>query len=398
MRRNLWLGGLAALLIAPAGASAQTTVKVGMMMPYSGPVADVGQQLDRGVDLFLRHNPTTPKGNKVELIKRDTTGPNPEVAKRLATELVTRDRVSILAGIIYSNNAFAVQDVCDKAKVPFLIMNAGTASITEGCQWSARTSFTMWQAGFPMGDYAFKKMNVKTAAIAYANYAPGKDSTTAFKRAFERAGGKVVLDVPFPYPQMPDFTPFMQRIKDAKPDAVYIFVPAGKWATNVMKTYGDLGMERAGIKLIGPGDIVQDSELGNMGDVPLGVVTVHHYSAAADRPENKLFVQRWKEAYGKDSVPDFLGVQGWDGMAALYHVIDETAGKVTPENFIAAMKTWRYNSPRGPMSIDPETRDVVNNQYVRRVEKRDGALANIEFDTIPMVKDPWKAGEKNIKD
>jgi len=393
--RHLLAGIAAAALLAPLAQA--ETVKVGMMMPFSGPTADNGKQLNRGIELFIKHHPNVPGGHKIEIINRDTTGPNPEVAKRLATELVTRDKVQILAGIVYSPNAFAVNDICEKAKVPFLIMNAGTASITEGCQYNARISFTMWQAAYPMGDYAFKKMGVKTAAVVYANYAPGKDSVTGFQRAFEAAGGKVVADIPVTYPNMPDFTPFMQRVKDAKPDAVYVFVPAGKWATAVMKTYGDLGMDKAGIKLIGPGDITQDSELANMGDVPLGVVTVHHYSAAGDRPENKDFVAKWKAAYGNDQVPDFLGVQGWDGMAAIYHVVEKTNGKVTAENFLTAMKSWRYNSPRGPISIDPETRDIVDNQYIRKVEKVNGVVSNVEFDTIPSVKDPWKAFGKDKK-
>jgi branched-chain amino acid transport system substrate-binding protein len=201
----------------------------------------------------------------------------------------------------------------------------------------------------------------------------------------------MVADIPMPYPNMPDFTPFMQRVKDAKPDAVYVFVPAGKWATGIMKTYGDLGMDKAGIKLIGPGDITQDSELPNMGDVPLGVITVHHYSAAANRPENNEFVKQWKAAYGQDTTPDFLGVQGWDGMAAIYYVVEKTGGKVTGDSFVEAMKTWKYNSPRGPISIDPATRDIVDNQYIRKVMKVGGVVSNIEFDTIPAVKDPWKA-------
>lgn len=380
----------AALLVLGAAAADAANVKIGYINTFSGPEAGNGAQLDKGVKLFLKLNPKTPGGHTVELLERDDTGPAPDRAKRLAQELIVRDKVQMITGIIYSPNAFAINDVCKQAKIPVLIMNAGTAAITEGCDSVARISFTMWQAGYPMGEYAFKKMNIKTAAIAYANFAPGKDSTTAFKEAFEKAGGKIVADVPFPFPQLPDFTPFMQRVKDIKPDAVYVFIPAGKWATGVMKTYQELGMREAGIQLIGPGDITQDSELPNMGDVPLGVVTVHHYSNVGVRPENAAFVKAWRETYGADSNPDFLGVQGWDGMAAIYHVVDRSNGDVTTESFLGAIKGWRYNSPRGPMMVDPDTRDVVNNQYVRRVEKKDGKLVNTEIDTIEMVKDPWK--------
>jgi branched-chain amino acid transport system substrate-binding protein len=248
----------------------------------------------------------------------------------------------------------------------------------------------MWQAAHPLGKYAFEKMNIKTVAVAYANFAPGKDSVAAFTDGFTRVGGKVIADVPFPYPNIPDFTPFMQRVKDAKPDAVYVFIPAGKWATGVMKTYNDLGMRQAGIQLIGPGDITQDSELPNMGDVPLGVVTIHHYSAAHKSPENERFVKTWKEMYGPDSTPDFLGVQGHDGMAAIYEIIRVTNGKITGESATKALAGWRYMSPRGPIAIDPATREIIDNQYIRRVEKVGGKLANVEFATIQMVQDPWR--------
>ena len=390
--RGILLACATALLIAPAARAA--TVKVGIILPYSGPEAGNGKQLDSGIELYLKQHPNVPGGHRIELIKRDSTGPAADVAKRHAQELVTRDKVDILGGIIYSNNAFAINDICRRAKVPVVIMNAGTAAITEGCPYVARVSFTMWQAAYPLGSYAFEKMGIRTAAVAYANYAPGKDSVNAFRTSFQAAGGKIVADVPFPFPKMPDFTPFLQRVRDARPDALYAFIPAGKWATALMKTYADLGMAGAGIRLIGPGDITQDNELPNMGDVPLGVITMHHYSAAHDSPENRAFVKAWKAAYGKDSTPDFLGVQGYDGMAAIYRIIEHTRGRVTPEGAMEALKGWKHTSPRGPIMIDAETRDIVDNQYLRKVEKRDGRLQNVEMDTIEMVKDPWKERKK----
>ena len=377
-----------ALMAVPAFAD---TVKVGFIAVLTGPEAHSGSQLEKGADLFMKLNPTVPGGHKVELLKRDTAGPAPDRAKRLMQELVTRDHVAIITGVNFSNEGFAMMDVCKEAMVPTVIMLAGANGMTDGCPYAARISFAMWQAGYPMGEYAATKMGLKTAAIAYANYAPGKDSSAAFRNAFEKAGGKILGDVPLPFPNIPDFTPFLQRIKDLKPDAIYVFVPAGKWSTGIMKTYADLGMRQAGIKLIGPGDITQDTELPNMGDVPVGVVTVHHYSAAATRPENLAFVKAWKEAYGANSSPDFFGVQGWDGMKLIYDVIEKSKGKVTPDSFLAVAKGWKYDkSPRGPIMIDPVTRDIVDNQYVRRVEMKDGKLANTEIDTIPMVKDPWR--------
>jgi branched-chain amino acid transport system substrate-binding protein len=392
MKRTMGIiAAVATALIAALGAGHAANVKVGYLNTFSGPEASSGEQMDRGVKLFMKLNPKTSAGHTVELVERDDTGSAPDRGKRLAQELIARDNVQLITGILFSNVAFAVNDVCRESKVPLLHMNAGTASITEGCPYSARVSYTMWQAGYPLGDYAVKKMGVKTAVLAYANYAPGKDSTNAFREAFEKAGGKIIADIPLPFPNLPDFTPFLQRVKDLKPDAVYVYVPGGKWATGIMKTYNELGMKEAGIKLVGPGVIVQDSELPNMGDVPLGVITVHHYSAAATRPENVAFVKAWKDAYGQNTTPDFLAVQGWDAMAAIYHVVDQTGGKITGDSFLQAIKGWRYASPRGPILIDPETRDIVDNQYLRRVEMRDGKLANVEFDTIEMVKDPWKA-------
>ena len=382
-----------ALLLA-AGAAWAETVKVGIILPYSGPNAQLGQQVDRGFELYQKLNAGGTGGHKIEIIKRDSTGPKPDVAKRLATELITRDKVDIVAGVVYSNNAFAISDVTRKAKVPLLIMNAGTAAITTRSPYTARVSFTMWQAAYPLGTYAYEKMKIRTAAVAYANYSPGKDSKNAFTKAFTAAGGKVVADIPFPFPKIPDFTPFLQSVKDAKPDALYVFIPAGKWATGVMKTYDDLGMRAAGIELIGPGDITQDSELPNMGQVPLGVITMHHYSAAGDRAENKAFVEAWKKAYGADSTPDFFSVQGWDGMAAIHEVVRKLDGKIDADKALAVLKGWKFASPRGPIMIDPETRDIVQNQYLRKVEKRGDALANIEVETLEMVKDPWKELEK----
>ena len=382
-----------ALLLA-AGTAWAETVKVGIILPYSGPNAQLGQQVDRGFELYQKLNAGGTGGHKIEIIKRDSTGPKPDVAKRLATELITRDKVDIVAGVVYSNNAFAISDVTRKAKVPLLIMNAGTAAITTRSPYTARVSFTMWQAAYPLGTYAYEKMKIRTAAVAYANYSPGKDSKNAFTKAFTAAGGKVVADIPFPFPKIPDFTPFLQSVKDAKPDALYVFIPAGKWATGVMKTYDDLGMRAAGIELIGPGDITQDSELPNMGQVPLGVITMHHYSAAGDRAENKAFVEAWKKAYGADSTPDFFSVQGWDGMAAIHEVVRKLDGKIDADKALAVLKGWKFASPRGPIMIDPETRDIVQNQYLRKVEKRGDALANIEVETLEMVKDPWKELEK----
>jgi branched-chain amino acid transport system substrate-binding protein len=372
-----------------AGALAQT-VKLGVVSTYSGPFAAVGEQMDRGIRLYVQqHEKDLPPGVKLEIIRRDDTGPNPEIAKRMAQELITRDRVQLLSGAVYTPNALAIAPLATEAKVPFIIMNAGTAMITTRSPYIARVSFTLWQSSYPLGSWAAKS-GIKRAYTAVTDYGPGIDAEAAFTKGFSDAGGQIVGSVHMPLAN-PDYVPFMQRAKDAAPDAVFAFVPAGKDATALMKTFGDLGMKQAGIKLIGPGDITTDEELQNMGDVALGVVTAFHYSAAGVRPANEAFVKAYKAAFGANESPSFLVVGGYDGMAAIFDIIAAQKGKIDPDKTMDLLKGWRNDdSPRGPIMIDPETRDIVQNEYMRRIEKVNGQLANVEFETIPMVKDPWK--------
>jgi branched-chain amino acid transport system substrate-binding protein len=336
-----------------------------------------------------QHEKDLPPGVRLEIIRRDDTGPNPEVAKRVAQELITRDHAQLLAGTIYTPNALAIAPLATEAKVPFVVMNAGTAMITTKSPYIARVSFTMWQSSYPLGAWAVKD-GLKKVFIAVTDYGPGLDAEAAFSKGFSDAGGQIVGSVHMPL-QNPDYVPFMQRAKDASPDAVFVFVPGGKDATAIMKTFGDLGLKAAGIKMIGPGDISTDEELANMGDAALGVVTAFHYSAAADRKANQEFVKAYKAEYGADQEPAFEVVGGYDGMAAIFHVIIEQKGHIDPDRTMALLKGWKdTDSPRGPIMIDPDTRDIVQNEYLRRIEKVNGRLANVEFETIPMVKDPWK--------
>lgn len=373
-----------------AGPAAAENVKIGMLAPFSGTSADAGQLVTRGMDLYVKLNPTVPGGHTIEVLRRDTTGPAPELARRLAQELVARDKVVMLAGFQFSNNASAVMDVVNRAKVPMMIMNAATASLTEQSPYVVRVGRTMWQSSYPLGSYAVEKLKLKKIVAAYSNYAPGLDAKTAFEKSFVAAGGEIVDNVPLPFPQIPDFTPFLQRIKDARPDAAFVFVPSGKYATAFMKTYGDLGLKEAGIKLIGPGDLTPTSELELMGDAALGTITMYHYSPELDTAENRKFVAAWRQAYGDEAI-DAMAVQGYDGMAAIYHVVAATNGRVTPEGALEALKGWKSTSPRGPIMIDPASRDIVQNQYVMVLERKDGKIVNAVTDTIPMVPDPWKA-------
>ena len=375
-------------LAVAAGVGAQT-VRIGLINTYSGPMASNGDQIQKAVDLFMKLNESKlPKGVKIEIIKRDDTGINPETAKRLAQELIVRDKVHILTGVVWTPNAAAIAPLTAEAKVPFIIMNAGTAFITTLSPYIARTSFTLWQSSYPMGEWAAKKY--KTAYVAVSDFGPGHDAQEAFVKSFKAGGGTIVGNVRMP-PPTSDFAPYLQRVKDAKPDALFVFVPAGKNATALMKGFGDLGLSQAGIKLIGPGDITTDEELPNMGDVPLGVTTMFHYSAAGNRPANKTFVAEYQKAYGPKAWPNFISVGAWDAMQAIFDAVIQQKGNVTADRTMAIWKGWKNpNSPRGPISIDPETRDIIQNEYIREVRREGGILANVELETIKAVKDPWK--------
>jgi len=272
-----------------------------------------------------------------------------------------------------------------------VVMNAGTAWITNLSPMISRVSFSMWHSGYAMGEAAVKSLKAKTAVIGYTDFPPGKDSLQAFKLAFEKAGGKVIDEIPMGGPgQVPDFTPFFQRAKDKKPDVFYVFVPSGDHAVAVMKTYAALGMRQAGIKLIGPGDLTPDYKLQGMGDDAVGLITIHHYNADLDNPLNKRFVAAWKKEYGADSSPDFMGVQGYDGMAAIAHIVVTQKGKIDADGAMASLKGWKFNSPQGPIMIDPNTRDIVMNEYLSELVKSGGRLVQKNIGTINAVKDMCK--------
>jgi branched-chain amino acid transport system substrate-binding protein len=384
---------LGTVLALSALAAAAQTVKIGFITSYSGLNGNLGPYMERAVRLYLKQHEKELGGVKVELLTRDDTGPNPDKARQLAQELVVRDKVNLLAGVIFTPNAMAMAPIATEAKVPFVIMNAGTAVITTRSPYMVRTSFTLWQSSYPLGEWAAKRF--KTAYTLVSDFGPGHDSEEAFGKAFTAGGGKIVGAVRAPL-QNPDWAAYMQRVKDAKPDALMVFIPAGKTATAVMKNFSELGLKEAGIKLIGPGDITTDEELPNMGDVALGVITVHHYSAAADRPANKEFVAAWKKEYGQNETPNFVAVGAYDGAAIIVDAIKQQKGKLDPEKTMEIFKHWKNaNSPRGPIAIDPETRDIIQPEYLREVKQVGGHLANVEIETLgTAVKDPWKELQK----
>jgi branched-chain amino acid transport system substrate-binding protein len=373
-------------------AQAQQEVRVGVILPYTGVGAELAQQINRGMDQYLKPNPAQAKGYKFTLVKRDVKDPSGANARTLVQELLTQDKVDVLAGWVYSPNAIASAPVLNAGRKLAVIMNAGTAHITQMSNYYVRTSFSMWHAGYAMGETAAKRLKAKTAVVGYTDFPPGKDMLASFKRAFEASGGKVIDEIPMGGAgAVPDFTPFFQRAKDQKPDVFFVFVPAGDHAAAVIKTYAALGMRAAGIKLIGPGDITQDTKLQAMGPAAVGLLTMHHYNADLDNPENKRFVAAWKKDYGADSTPDFMAVGGYVGMAAIVHAVKATKGKLDGKAAVDSLKGWKFNSPQGPISIDPVTRDIVMNEYLSEaVMGSDGKLHQKVIGQIDNVKDTCK--------
>jgi len=386
MLRNFISATVTAVSVLSIGglAQAQETVKIGLIVPMTGGQASTGQQINNAIKLYQQKNGDTVAGKKVEIILKDDAA-LPDNTKRLAQELIVNDKVNIIAGFGVTPAALAAAPLATQAKVPEIVMAAGTSIITERSPYIVRTSFTLAQSSTIIGDWAAKN-GIKKVATLTSDYAPGNDALQFFKEHFIAGGGEIVEEVKVPLAN-PDFAPFLQRMKDSKPDAVFVFVPAGQGG-NFMKQYAERGLDKSGIKVIGPGDVMDDDLLNNMGDAALGAVTAHLYSAAHPSAMNKEFVAAYKKAY--NTRPGFMAVGGWDGIHLVYEALKKTGGKADGDSLIAAMKGMKWESPRGPISIDPDTRDIVQNIYIRKVEKVDGELYNVEFATFDAVKDPGK--------
>jgi branched-chain amino acid transport system substrate-binding protein len=387
------LAALAVLAVLSAQAAPAETIKIGVVVPYTGVNADLGTQVDKAFDLYVDLHAKDIAPHKVEIIKRDEGPPSGASAKTVVTELIVRDKVNIIAGITFSPSAIAIAPVLTQAKVPLAISNAGTAWIPSLSPYIVRYSFSMWHPAYPMGQFAAKQLGCKTAAMGYTDFPPGKDSTEAFKTGFESSGGKVVESIPMGNPaQVPDMTPFFTRVKDAKPDCFYVFVPSGVHAAAVAKYYREVGLRQAGIKLIGPMDIAPDSQLPGMTDDMVGAIVTGHYSRDLDIPENVAFVKAWEAKYGKSVIPDFMAAQGWDTMAAIFAAIRRLDGNFSDaDKVVDALKSYSGKGPRGQISIDPATRDVVQDERAMEVVKKaDGTLGLKVLGVIPQVKDPCK--------
>jgi branched-chain amino acid transport system substrate-binding protein len=382
----LSLGLGAAVLLSGTG-FAQETLKIGLIEPMTGASASTGRQQEAAVKLFLQQHGTTVAGRKIELIVKDDTAA-PDMTKRIAQELVVNDKVGVLMGFGLTPLALAAAPIATQAKVPQIVTAAATAMITEQSPFIVRTSFALPQASVPMGEWAAKN-GVKKLITLVSDYGPGLDAEKWFSDAFSKAGGTVVEQIRVPL-RSPDFAPFLQRVKDGAPDAVFVFLPSGQGGV-FMKQFVERGFTET--RLITTGDVMDDDLLQEMGDATLGVVNSHHYSAAHNSPENKAFVEAFKKA-NNGMRPNFMAVGAYDGMQLLYKALEKTKGNSDGPALIEAMKGMSWMSVRGPVSIDPETRDMIQNIYIRKVEKVGGELYNIEFATVDQVKDPYKASKK----
>ncbi|NDP64430.1 ABC transporter substrate-binding protein [Polaromonas sp.] len=378
---------LAAVSLTATGAMAQdNTFKIGLILPMTGQQATTGRQIEAAARLYMAQHGDTVAGKKIELIIKDDTS-LPDATRRLAQELVVNDKVNVLAGFGITPSAMATAPIATQSKTPMVVMAAATSSITQASPYIVRTSFTLPQAAVALADWA-PKNGIKKVVTLVSDYGPGIDAEKYFKERLTFNGGQVVEALRVPL-RGPDFAPFLQKVRDIKPDALFVFVPSGAGAA-VMKQFAERGLDKAGIRLIGTGDVTDDDQLNDMGDVAVGVVTSHHYSAAHPSALNKKFVEEFTKA-NKGLRPNFMAVGGYDGMRVIYEALKATKGQGGGDALLAAMKGQIFESPRGKMFIDAQTRDVVQDIYLRKVEKKDGQLYNIEFDVIKDVKDPGKA-------
>jgi branched-chain amino acid transport system substrate-binding protein len=385
LRRHALMGlAAAALAFGLSGAAlAEDSVKIGLILPMTGPSASTGREIEAAIKLYMQQNGDKVAGKKIEVITRDDTG-QADITKRLAQELVVNDKVAVIAGFGLTPLALAAGPIATQAKVPAVIMAAGTSMIVDQSPFFVRTSFTLPQNTTPMAEWAAKN-GIKKVVTLVSDYGPGIDAEKAFKDKFTADGGQVLDSLRAPL-RNPEFAPFLQKAKDLKPDALFLFVPSG-FGASLMKQVAERQFKEAGIQVIGTGDVLDDEQLNGMGDVVLGMITSMNYSAAHDSPENRKYVADFEKA-NPNMRPNFMSVGGYDGIGLIYKALEKTGGDTTGTKLLDAMKGLAWTSPRGPISIDPDTRDIVQNVYIRKAEKKDGQIYNIEFATIPNVKDP----------
>jgi len=387
--KRVWLAALIAVVpsLLPAAGHAEDAVKIGIIMAYSGQFADPSAQSDNGLKLYLKQHGSKLGGRDVEIIRKDTGGINPPVAKRLAQELITRDNVDILTGFQLTPNALAAADVSAEAKKFMVILNAGTAIITTKSNYVARVSFTVPQLNQTLATWAAQN-GLKSAYTLVADFGPGIDAEAAFHKGFKEAGGEIVGSVRMAV-QGPDFSAYVQRAKDLNPQGIFIMIPGGAQPGAFGKALAERGVDPQKIEVLGQAEITDEHALASMGDIAIGIITASHYDYTHRSPLNDEFVQAYVNEYHRN--PDFFSVGGYDGMRLIDVALQKSGGKTDGDSLINAAKGASWESPRGPILIDPETRDIVQTVYIRKVEKVGDRLVNAEIAAIPNVKDPYKA-------
>lgn len=386
-RRTLQLlGGLA--VSGTVQAAAPQPLRIGVIASWSGPYADYGRQFDAGMAVYLQQHGERLGGLPVELVRRDVPGAAPDLARRAAQELIVRDKVDVLAGLDFSPNAYAVGSIAAQAKVPVVVMNASSSAIPAQSPTAVRVSFTVQQVSAPMAQWAARQ-GIRQAYTVVADYAPGVDSEVAFHKAFTVGGGTIVGALRVPLGNI-DYAAYLQRVRDSKPEAVFFFFPSGVMPPAFLRAWKERGMDRSGIRLLATGEATDDSYLDATGDVALGLVTSHHYSYAHASPKNQRFVRDFQARFGTKLRPGYFAVAAYDGLATIDAALTRAGKDTRGEALVHAMRGLKLESPRGPIEIDAASRDIVQTVYIRRVDRVNGQLVNVEFDKFERVKDPGR--------
>lgn len=376
------------LAVSATIANGQEPIKVGVIAAYTGQFADGAQQIDNGLKLYMKLHGDTVAGRKIEIIRKDTGGANPDVAKRLAQELVVRDKVDILTGFTTSPETLGAVDISAEGKKLMVVMN-GTASIaTEKSPYLVRVSFTLPQVAEALGTWAATKGKIKQVYTMVTDFGPGIDGEQYFQKGFKQQGGEIVGSVRMPL-NNPDFSPFVQRAKDLNPEAIFVFIPGGAQPAALGKAFAERGMDARKIKILSSGEAVDEAAIKGLGDLALGRISAQHYDYNHQSKLNVDFVKAYNDAYGRN--PDFFSIGGYDGMHVIYEALAKTKGNTDAQALVEVARNLKWESPRGPVSIDPETRDVIQTIYIRRTENVGGKIVNVDIDQVENVKDPVKA-------
>lgn len=377
--------------LAATAAHAQQPIKLGIISAYSGQFADTAQQIENGFKLYMKLHGDTVAGRKIEIIRRDTGGPNPDVAKRLAQELVVRDKVDILTGFTTSPESFGAADVSAEAKKFMVSMNGTASTLTEKSPYIVRSSFTLPQIAQALGAWAATKGGIKKSYTMVTDFGPGIDGEVWFQKAFKENGGEIVGSVRMPLAS-PDFSAFVQRVNDAKPESIFVFVPGGAQPAALGKAFFERGIDPNKVKIMSSPEAVDETAIKGLGDLALGRLSGSHYDYNRQSKMNVEFVKAYNAEFGRN--PDFFSVGGYDGMHIIYEALKKTNGNTDGDALVQAARNLKWESPRGPVSIDPETRDIIQTIYIQRTEKVGGKIVNVEIDKVENVKDPVKAMKK----